>query len=324
MICGGILLFVAANWDGYSPAERFTLVVLMVAVFHVGGALSADRFRAMADSLHTVGTVALGAGIALAGQIFNLQEHWPGGIMLWAAGAAIGWAILRQTPQMVLLAILLPSWLAGEWIVAAGGNPGSAAGFVIVAGAFLLALSYFTAAGPGPMNHRRRALMLLGATALAPEAALVAVTAADAYRSFATSPVSNALYVVGWSAALIGPIVLAIVMRGLDAWPNVVAALWLLILMGAQATAGWVAVYAWWGAGAVGLVAWGIRDARTERVNMGAIAFAATVLVFYFSQVMDKMGRSASLIGLGALFLGGGWLLERSRRQLVERARRTP
>jgi len=33
--------------------------------------------------------------------------------------------------------------------------------------------------------------------------------------------------------------------------------------------------------------------------------------------VMDKLGRSASLIGMGVLFLLGGWSLERLRRRLV-------
>jgi len=32
---------------------------------------------------------------------------------------------------------------------------------------------------------------------------------------------------------------------------------------------------------------------------------------------MDRLGRSASLVGLGLLFLGGGWALERTRRRLV-------
>jgi hypothetical protein len=50
---------------------------------------------------------------------------------------------------------------------------------------------------------------------------------------------------------------------------------------------------------------------------MGMAAVAITVLTFYFSEVMDKLGRSASLIGLGVLFLAGGWALERLRRQLV-------
>ena len=56
---------------------------------------------------------------------------------------------------------------------------------------------------------------------------------------------------------------------------------------------------------------------------MGAALFAATVVAFYFSEVMDKMGRSASLIGLGLLFLAGGWGLDRLRRRLVQQARGT-
>jgi len=34
---------------------------------------------------------------------------------------------------------------------------------------------------------------------------------------------------------------------------------------------------------------------------------------------VNKLGRSASLIGLGLLFLLGGWFLEKTRRRLVNR-----
>jgi len=63
-------------------------------------------------------------------------------------------------------------------------------------------------------------------------------------------------------------------------------------------------------------------EERKERINLGVAGFALTILFFYFSNVMDKLGRSASLIGLGLLFLLGGWLLERTRRQLVARLER--
>ena len=56
-------------------------------------------------------------------------------------------------------------------------------------------------------------------------------------------------------------------------------------------------------------------------MNMGAAIFAATVIAFYFSEVMDKLERSVSLVGLGLLFLAGGWLLERVRRRLVQQTR---
>jgi hypothetical protein len=32
---------------------------------------------------------------------------------------------------------------------------------------------------------------------------------------------------------------------------------------------------------------------------------------------MDKLGRSLGLIGLGILFIAGGWALEKARRNLV-------
>ena len=102
-----------------------------------------------------------------------------------------------------------------------------------------------------------------------------------------------------------------------------VAAVWTVLLLLIERALGTVALYPWWVIGAGGLVAWGIHEGRSERVNMGAALFAATVVAFYFSQVMDKMGRSASLIGLGLLFLAGGWALDRLRRRLVHQARGT-
>jgi len=49
--------------------------------------------------------------------------------------------------------------------------------------------------------------------------------------------------------------------------------------------------------------------------------FALTILVFYFSEVMDKLGRSASLIGGGILFLLVAWFMEKTRRKLVAKVR---
>jgi hypothetical protein len=88
-----------------------------------------------------------------------------------------------------------------------------------------------------------------------------------------------------------------------------------------ERVAGTAALYPWWALGALGLAAWGVREARSERINMASAIFACTVLVFYFSEVMDKLGRSASLVGLGIVFLAGGWALERVRRRLVLQTR---
>lgn len=332
MLAAGVLLFVSAHWDTMSPAMRFSLVILLVAAFHLAGAGMAERFPLMATSLHAVGTIALGAGIFLAGQIFNLDEHWPGGLMLWALGATLALAILRDGPHLALSAILVPGWLISEWFVAttpANGGFDLRAALIVASGMFLLALTYFTASqndrgGDGGFadDKSRRILLSVGGIALLPAAlALTTASSPSLWRLEQSQSIPLVLRAIGWTVALGVPLTLSVALRRKAAWPNALAAVWVLALIMLRPLAADVFTYVWWALGAIALVAWGARDGRGERINMGAALFAATVLTFYFSQVMDKLGRSASLAGLGVLFLGGGWALERLRRRLVRQAR---
>jgi hypothetical protein len=239
----GLLLFVSAHWDELSPGARFGLVVTLVGVFHVVGALLWERFPSTAVTLHAVGTMALGAGIYLAGQIFNLEEHWPNGLLLWSIGAALAWALLRSWPQLLLAALLAPAWLVGEWMLANEGTNSSIVTDVMASGVTLLAL-------------------------------------------------------VGWTAALGIPLIVGACLRGRHAWPLGVAAVWMVTALQING-AGTMVLYTWFGLGAVSLTAWGVMEGRVERINLGAALFGATVIAFYLSEVMDKLGRAASLIGLG-------------------------
>jgi uncharacterized membrane protein len=326
LLCAGVLLFVAAHWDSLSPAGRFSLTLAMVALFHLAAALSAVRFPPLSSALHAAGTVSLGAGIFLAAQIFHLQEHWPGGVMLWAVGAWGAWALLRDWPQASLAAILTPVWLAGEWTEATRGWFGGDE--LLAEGLLLLAITYLTAVLPGRESSVRRSLAWIGGLTLLPLAAAAVLT--DTYQR-GTQAVPLAYLVAGWIAALALPLALSVVLRGRAAWMNVVAAVWVLLLgstsferyrimAGAAAKTFWelAGFYLVSAAGSIGLIAWGLREVSRERINLGVAGFALTVLAFYFSTVMDKLGRSASLTGLGLLFLLGGWLLEKTRRRLME------
>jgi uncharacterized membrane protein len=317
MLGAGVLLFVSAHWDTLSPETRFVLVLTLVAVFHVGGALTAERFPEIATALHAVGTVTLGAGIYLTGQIFNLDEHWPSGLLLWAAGAAIAWALLQQWPQLALIAILVPAWLSSEWIVAIGQRFYLDGAWIPACGHFLLALAYFSAVRGEHADTRRKVLLWIGAISMVPAGLWLAFFDPSRPYGRTTAAISPTLRVVGWAAALGLPLLLAIVLRRKAAWPNAVAIVWVLVLINLRPLIGEWSVYLWWAIGAIGLAAWGVQEARSERINVGAAIFALTVLTFYFSQVMDKLGRSASLVGFGLLFLAGGWCLERARRLLV-------
>jgi uncharacterized membrane protein len=319
LLGAGILLFIAAHWDRMSPAARFTLVLATVGLIHAAAAAVSSRTPALATALHAVGTVALGGGIFLAGQIFNLEAHWPSGVLLWAIGAAAGWWLRRDRPQLALLALLVPVWLQSEWMwrVEPTGDWQTAAR-VAAAGSVLTAIAYLAALGRDVTGGPRRVLSFIGAVALLPAALALAATTSGIPSS--QIPMSTALQTIGWTVAIAGPIGLSVLLRGRDAWPQAIAAGWTVVLVwiAGSLDAGSIPVYAWWAIGAIGLVAWGVQDHRLERINLGFVLFAATVLVFYFSTVMTRLGRSASLITLGLLFLAGGWALERSRRQLVQ------
>jgi hypothetical protein len=182
----------------------------------------------------------------------------------------------------------------------------------------LLALTYFAARSRDLDNPARRALVWIGGIAFLPWAVALAVER-EIISSARWQPLGTR-EIVGYSVAFGLPLALAWCLRRRDSWMNLIAAAWVVLLASIAAHRG-VGVYAWCGLGAAGLVAWGIRDGRGERINMGMAGFAITLFAFYFSEVMDKLDRSASLVGLGVLFLAGGWALEKMRRRFVARTR---
>jgi len=124
LLACGVVLFVSAHWDQLGPGARYLLVIAMIAIFHMGGAFARERYHGLSTTLHAVGTVSTGAAIALVGQIFNIQEHWPGAVLLWAIAAVTGWALLRDEAQQIFSLLLVPAWLICEISFAADGHIG--------------------------------------------------------------------------------------------------------------------------------------------------------------------------------------------------------
>ncbi len=307
MLAAGVLLFVSAHWDEIAPSTRFAMVVGMVAIFHAAGAYAAQRMEALAVALHGIGTAALGAGIYLSGQIFNMSAHWPSAILMWAAGAWIGWALRRDWLQLSFAAILTPAWIGAEWVDLHASNDGFS-DRILCEGMLLLAITYFTA-------PKSKALAWIGGIAFLPW------TFALIFERQRTGKGQEEF--LGYIVAFALPLGVAFLLRRKSAWMNGLAAVWVFVLSLISGNENNPVLYLWCGVGAAGLVAWGMHERRGARVNFGMAAFAITILCFYFSSVMDKLGRSASLIGLGVLFLAGGWALEKLRRKLVAQMRQS-
>lgn len=321
MVAAGMLLFVAAHWDDLSPTQRFLIVVAMIAGFHIAGGLLITRLRPLGMALHAIGTVALGGGIFLAGQIFNLEEHWPGGILLWAIGAVLSWLVLRDWLQATLSALLIPAWIASEWSVRAEHYRGIDR--LLTQFLAMVAITYLSARRDGEPSYFRRALVWTGGLAILPLAITLAFGQGEFFWNRSMPPLPLSLHVVGLLMAFVLPLAAAALLRGEGAIWNLGYALWVygITLLNGHELWQNVGLHALCALASAGLVMWGLEENRRERINLGVAGFALTIIVFYFSTVMGKLGRSASLIGFGLLFLLGGWQLEKLRRKLVARTR---
>jgi uncharacterized membrane protein len=320
LLGAGVLLLVAAHWERMGPPARLATVAGLVLAFHLAGAAAA-RTPKLATALHGLGTLVLGAGIFLAGQIFNLREHWPGGILLWALGAWLGAALLRDWVQTALAALLTPLWLAGEWLEAARQDWSlpAAAQRILAVGVLGLAFAYLAARRHDEPSLARKALAWIGGIALIPAALAAALVAAWSANERGGGNLRPGAAILGWAVALLGPLAVAGFLRRRAAWLDALALAWAAVLVSLSGD-GWP-IYAWCALGGIGLALWGLHEERPERVNLGVAGFALTVLWFYCSSVLDRLGRSLGLIGLGLLFLLGGWQLERLRRRLTARIR---
>lgn len=331
LMAAGVVLFVAAHWDQLSPMQRLALVASKVVLLHAGAILARGRFEKLATALHGIGTIAAGAAIALVGQIFNMQEHWPAAILLWALCAMAGWWLLRDGVQETLALLLLPAWAVCEWADRAEQFNGS-----IVYGARMLLVlgGMYLAASLWPERKRLVKGVLLGFAAPLIAVSVVVLSEGWAwvgyhhYYGFVPLSLRVASWLVivvfiafgAWKSKAVVPVALVLVVLGealpfalrhlIDRWnggtydraePN-------------------IASYALVAAASAFLAWWGVRQLSRALINFGMVAFAASVLWFYSSSVMGKLSRSIGLMGLGVLFLAGGWALEKMRRRLVAQA----
>ena len=320
LLAAGLLLFVSAHWDQMPPLWRGSLLLFIVIALHVGGAWFAERFQLMATGLHAVGTVTFGAGVFLCAQVFHLDVLWSfrWGLLLWSFGAAAGWMLLRQWPQLALLSLLLPGWISALIMFEVDRFSSSEPDWAVVpiaAGALLTALTYFTAPDRTPLTPARSVLMWMGGLALVPAAVTWAVVATGLDLPALGQPLWLSLLV--WVVMLGGPVILGWWLRPHRFWPLALAAIWMILDLVIQVQGFSVLSFAWWGVGSVGLMVWGSTEARAERVNLGTVLLATTLIGFYFTEVIGRFDRSLSLLGLGLFFLIGGWGLNRLRQALL-------
>jgi uncharacterized membrane protein len=113
----GVILLFAYNWQAIPKAGKLAVIFLSILASHATGLWQfarQDWRRPLGEALTLLGTMLYGAGIWLVAQIYHIDEHFPNGFLLWAAGALVlAWA-MPSMAQGILSVVLLCIWACSE------------------------------------------------------------------------------------------------------------------------------------------------------------------------------------------------------------------
>lgn len=108
----GIVTYVAANWDVLPKLAKLSLLLSALwACFGLGLVLDRrGRWPALVGALKLLGVIVFGANVQLIAQVFNIQAHYPNGVLLWALGGLLTAWVLRSQASLVAAVALGLLW----------------------------------------------------------------------------------------------------------------------------------------------------------------------------------------------------------------------
>jgi uncharacterized membrane protein len=110
----GVILLFAYNWAEMGKALKLAVVFGSMGLFHGGGYRLRARNPLLSEGLFAIGSMLMGAGIFLVGQIYHLDSHYPDALLLWAVGVmALAWALPSRIQAWMAL-ILITVWHLSE------------------------------------------------------------------------------------------------------------------------------------------------------------------------------------------------------------------
>jgi hypothetical protein len=355
----GVILLVAANWDGIPPAVKLTGLLALLAGAHA----AALRIRWLnlpyaktAEALHVVGAGLFLAGIGLVAQIYHLNDRPPNAILLWLVAIAPLAGLLRSGPLAALSVFACVLWLHME--ASFEGSPLQVPDRFVLHLAMEIGLGLALISVSGLVRSRVPAIGAvfrgLGVLALFGGLYLLGF-----YRHMHEwcGYRSHGSHLLPWLLLTMGAVGLVVGARrfapGLPWYRNRLVALLAFVLVLAWAVVlvdmgvvgrgpaylnsdfGWSRSYhlSDWGISGASWLAWfllafwcvgfGSEAGRRGWVNVGVAGVALGVITRFFD-LMGGLAETGTLFVAGGLVLiGVAWGAERWRRKLVDRMGRS-
>jgi uncharacterized membrane protein len=108
MIALGVILLFAYNWADMGKLAKLAVIFTALIGAHALAVLVRDRHAVYGESLFALGTMLMGAGIFLVGQIYHMDSHYPNAFLLWSVGAlALAWALPSLTQAFIATALVI-------------------------------------------------------------------------------------------------------------------------------------------------------------------------------------------------------------------------
>lgn len=321
LILGGIIMLISANWEAIPDVVKMAVAMALLLGFWVAWARTREAYPWISEGLGLVGGGMWLGCIALYGQIFQLQNPFAEGCMLFFLGVCAIPFIVRQRLLVVVVAVTSAVLLGAlmdnrdSWLSLRSCISSESA----MAGAYMLLSLLWWLLG----EHWRgakgfcRSYAWMGEVAILPW--LCMVQAQLFYGAFYSGASQSGLCVV----LLAVPVLLLWKPKGISwhHWGLMMVMLSLpypigLLLSGA-AGAELLGVLCGFALGG-GLMCLGYQVKRISWLNYGSLMvfFAGIALI---ANVLESLtGSGVVLILAGLLMLGLVWLLEKQRRLLVK------
>lgn len=120
LVGAGAIAFVAANWAEMGRGDRLAVLFASMTAAFAGGwwFLGRGGRPQVGQGLILLGVILFGADIHLVAQTYQIQAHYPDGVLLWAAGALLTAAVVPSAPSLWLAFGLVGLWSVQEMVFA--------------------------------------------------------------------------------------------------------------------------------------------------------------------------------------------------------------
>jgi uncharacterized membrane protein len=108
LLGSGVITFFAAHWAGMSKLAKLLLLFGSMSAAYIAAGFAATRGKLprLSQGLWLLGVILFGANIMLIAQIYNIDSHYPNGVLMWALGGLlVAYAIPAQTALAAAIAL---------------------------------------------------------------------------------------------------------------------------------------------------------------------------------------------------------------------------